>query len=73
MIVKLLIIELGLPLSIVDRSPFMQAMRIVDPHFAIPSRRTIARSTLPVLHDQMITEIKNRCLSANYVAASLDC
>ena len=73
MIVKLLIVELGLPLSIVDRSPFIQAMRIVDPHFAIPSRRTIARSTLPALHDQMITEIKNRCPSANYVATSLDC
>lgn len=72
MIVKLLIVELGLPLSIVDRSSFIPAMHIVDPHFLLSSRRTIARSTLPTLHDQMVTVIKNRCLSANYLAASLD-
>lgn len=73
MIVNLFIVELGLPLSIVDRSAFSRAMHIVDPHFSMPSRRTISRSTLPALHDQMVVDIKSRCSAANYVAASLDC
>ena len=73
MIVKLLIVELGLPLSIVDRSAFSRAMCVVDPHFVMPSRRTISRSMLPSLYEQMLNDVKSRCLEANHVAASLDC
>ena len=73
MIVNMLIVELGLPMSIVDRPAFSRAMHIVDPHFSMPSRRSITRSTLPALHEQMVIDIKSRCLTANHVAASLDC
>jgi hypothetical protein len=73
MVVKLLIVELGLPLSIVDRSAFSRVTQMVDPHFAMPHRRTIARSTLSALDNQMVIDIKSRCSTSNYIAASLDC
>ena len=73
MIVKLFIVELGLPMSIVDRSAFPRAMHIVDPHFSMPSRRSIARSALPALYEQMVINIKSRCFTANHAAASLNC
>ena len=73
MIVKLFIVELGLPMSIVDWPAFSRAMYIVDPHFSMPSRRSITRSALPALPEQMVIDIKTRCLTVSYVAASVDC
>ncbi|CAF1410417.1 unnamed protein product [Adineta ricciae] len=44
-----LIIELGLPLSLVERPAFIDFMYTVDPKFTITSRRTLSRSVIPQL------------------------
>ncbi|CAF1610989.1 unnamed protein product [Adineta ricciae] len=45
MIVQDLIIDLGLPLSVVDHPAFLRAMNIADPRLTVLSRRTLCRET----------------------------
>jgi hypothetical protein len=64
-IVEYLIVDLGLPLSIVEREPFIKFMNTVDPKFTIISRRTLSRSTIPPLFTTMNDELKNFAINRN--------
>ena len=50
-IIKDLIIECGVPLSLVEQNGFKNFMQIVDPMYSLLSRRQIARDKLPKLYD----------------------
>ncbi|CAF1525311.1 unnamed protein product, partial [Adineta ricciae] len=71
-IVNDLIISLGLPLSIVDRSAFINFMSKVDPKFTVTSRRTLTRKTIPILYEQMKNRLKMLCTTATFLSLTLD-
>lgn len=71
-IVNDLIIDLGLPLSLVERSAFIEFMKIVDPKFTLTSRRTLSRSTIPKLYDQMNEKLKVLCDQSRFISLTLD-
>ncbi|CAF4847097.1 unnamed protein product, partial [Rotaria sp. Silwood2] len=56
MIVHDLIIDLGLPLSIVDHPAFIRAMNTIDPRFTVLSRRTLCREALPSALEKVIVK-----------------
>jgi hypothetical protein len=60
-VVNDLIIKLGLPLSIVERSAFINFMKTVDPKFSLTSRRTLSRTTIPSLYEKMNNQLKMFC------------
>jgi hypothetical protein len=72
MIVQNLIIDLGLPLSIVDHPSFLRAMNIIDPRFSVLSRRVLCRETLPSALEQVMVKVKQACSDAKFVALTLD-
>jgi hypothetical protein len=67
-----LIIELGLPLSLVERDSFINFMNLVDPKFTISSRRTLSRSTIPRLYNNMNKELKRFCDEIEFISLTLD-
>jgi hypothetical protein len=71
-IIKDLIIECGLPVSLVDQDGFKNFMNTVDPMYSLLSRRQITRDKLPKLHDRMIMKLKTLCNNAEYVSVTLD-
>lgn len=71
-IVQNLIIELGLPLSLVERPEFIKFMSTVDPKFTNTSRRTLTRNTIPCLYSKMNDELKKFCATAKYISLTLD-
>ncbi|CAF3794554.1 unnamed protein product [Rotaria sp. Silwood1] len=71
-IVVNLIIELGLPLSLVERESFINFMNLVDPKFTITSRRTLSRSTIPRLYNNMHQELKRFCDQVEFISLTLD-
>ncbi|CAF2309235.1 unnamed protein product [Rotaria sp. Silwood2] len=72
MIVHDLIIDLGLPLSIVDHPAFVRAMNTIDPRFTVLSRRTLCREALPSALEQVMVKVKQACDDAKFVALTLD-
>ncbi|CAF1208484.1 unnamed protein product [Didymodactylos carnosus] len=72
MIINDLIIDLGLPLSIVERPAFLRAMSKVDSKFHVQSRRSICRESIPALYDKMIRELKTICTTAEFISLTLD-
>ena len=72
MVVHDLIIDLGLPLSIVEHPAFVRAMNTVDPKFNLLSRRTLCRETLPSTLEQVMMKVKQACSDAKFVALTLD-
>ena len=72
MIFKDLIIELDLPLSILEKPAFIRAMSVVDPNFRVPSRRLLTCDYLPKLHDQLIKKLKKICSSTPFVSLTFD-
>ncbi|CAF3274319.1 unnamed protein product [Rotaria socialis] len=72
MIVQDLIIELGLPLSIVDHPAFLRAMNTIDPKFTVLSRRTLCREAIPSALEQVMIKVKQACSDAKFVALTLD-
>ncbi|CAF4240910.1 unnamed protein product, partial [Adineta steineri] len=57
-IVKDLIIECGLPVSLIDQNGFKNFMQTVDPMYSLLSRRQLTYDKLPKLYDKMITKLK---------------
>ncbi|CAF0795955.1 unnamed protein product [Rotaria sp. Silwood1] len=49
-----LIIDLGLPLPIVDHPTFLRAMNTIYPRFTVLSRRTLCREILPSVLEQVM-------------------
>ena len=72
MIVQDLIIDLGLPLSIVDHPAFLRAMNTIDPRFSVLSRRVLCREILPSALEQVMMKVKQACNDAKFVALTLD-
>ena len=72
MVVNNLIIDLGLPISIVDHPTFIHAMNIVDPKFTLLSRRTLCRRVLPSALEQITVKIKQACHNSRFVSITLD-
>lgn len=72
MIVNDLIVDLGLPLSIVERPAFLRAMKTVDPKFSVLSRRSLSRDSLPTALESVMTKVKKACDDAKFVALTLD-
>jgi hypothetical protein len=71
-IIENLIIELGLPLSLVERSGFINFMSHVDPRFSTISRRTLTRTILPNLYTKMLDGLKSFCSMATFISLTLD-
>ncbi|CAF1482350.1 unnamed protein product [Rotaria magnacalcarata] len=71
-ILENLIVDLGLPLSIVERDAFIKFMSVIDPKFAITSRRTLSRTTIPRLFTAMNDELKKFCNQSNFISLTLD-
>jgi hypothetical protein len=71
-IIEDLIIELGLPLSLIERPAFIKFMRHVDSRFTMISRRTLSRTTLPNLYSKMIDGLKSFCSMTTYMSLTLD-
>ncbi|CAF3342402.1 unnamed protein product [Rotaria socialis] len=71
-IVENLIIELGLPLSLIERSGFITFMSNVDPKFSTISRRTLTRTILPDLYTKMLHGLKSFCSMATFISLTLD-
>ncbi|CAF3089987.1 unnamed protein product [Rotaria socialis] len=71
-IVENLIVNLGLPLSIVEREPFIKFMNVVDPKFTMTSRRTLSRTTIPRLYATMNEELKKFCAQSHFISLTLD-
>ena len=72
MIVQGLIIDLGLPLSIVEHPAFLRAMNTIDPKFTVLSRRSLCREALPAALEQIMGKVKEACNEAQFVALTLD-
>ncbi|CAF1305900.1 unnamed protein product [Rotaria sordida] len=66
MIAQDLIIDLGLPLSIVEHSAFLRAMNTIDPRFTFLSRRTLCHETLPSTLEQVMMKIKQAFLEISH-------
>lgn len=71
-IVVNLIIDLGLPLSIVEHESFINFMNLVDPKFTITSRQTLTCSTILRLYDNMNKELKRFCDEIEFISLTLD-
>jgi hypothetical protein len=71
-IVNDLIIKLGLPISIVERPAFVNFMKTVDPKFSVTSRRTLSRTTIPLLYEKMQDQLKAFCSTARFLSLALD-
>ena len=71
-IVSNLIIDLGLPLALVERPSFISFMNLIDPKFTITSRRTLSRSIIPRLYNRMNNELKRFCDEVEFVSLTLD-
>jgi len=72
MVTNDLIIGLVLPLSIVERPEFLQAMFTVDPKFVVPSRRSLCRDALPKMVEKVENELKRISKSSRFVSMTLD-
>lgn len=71
-IVEDLIIEFGLPLSMVERQGFQNFMIRVDPKFSTISRRILSRSILPNLYAKMLDGLKQFFSKAKFISLTLD-
>ncbi|CAF1098602.1 unnamed protein product [Rotaria sordida] len=67
-----LIVELGLPISLVERQDFIIFMTHVDPRFKMISRRTLTRTTLPNIYSKMLAGLKSFCSIATFMSLTLD-
>lgn len=72
MVVNDLIIDLGLPVSIVDHPTFIRAMSVVDSRFTLLSRRTPCRTVLPSALEQVMLKLKQACNKAQFLSLTLD-
>ena len=72
MVVHDLIIDLGLPVSIVDHPTFVRAMNIVDPKFVLLSRRKLCRKVLPSALEELLVKLKRICNESRFVSLTLD-
>ncbi|CAF1532647.1 unnamed protein product, partial [Adineta steineri] len=57
-IVKDLMIECGLPVSLIDQNGFKNFMQTVDPMYSLLSRRQLTCDKLPKLYDKIIMKLK---------------
>ncbi|CAM4984030.1 unnamed protein product [Rotaria socialis] len=71
-IIKNLIINMGLPLSIVDHTSFKKFMTDVDPKFKPIHRRDLTRTFLPNLQKKCVLKLKEICNQSSYVSLTLD-
>ncbi len=71
-IIEDLIIELGLPLSLIERPGFIKFMTHGDPRFTMVSRRTLTRTTIPILHSKMMDGLKSFCSLVKCISLTLD-
>ncbi|CAF4615388.1 unnamed protein product [Rotaria socialis] len=71
-IVENLIIEFGLPLSLIERSGFITFMYNVDPKFSTISRRTLTRTIFPHLYTKMLHGLKSFYSMATFISLTLD-
>jgi hypothetical protein len=71
-IVRNLIVDMTLPLSIVEKDPFKKFMYEVDPKYKVITRRCIVRSYLPALHAECIEKLQGVCNRCSHVSLTLD-
>ena len=71
-IVHDLIIDLGLPLSLVESPEFLRFMNTIDSKFSVISRRNLSRKTIPILYNKMNDSLKQFCSTAEFISLTLD-
>jgi hypothetical protein len=65
-------VDLGLPLSLVERQPFIDFMHKIDPKFTLTSRRTLSRTIIPKLYSNMTDKLKKFCCEVEFISLTLD-
>ena len=70
-LVKMLI-ELSLPISLVDRAPFKRFISVFDPAFNVPSRNTIKIGILPEMMSAVESKLKELLAQIEWVNVSVD-
>jgi hypothetical protein len=71
-IIRNLIVDMSLPLSIVENESFNKFMQDVDPKYKVINRRDITRSHLPAAHAKCVKKIQEICAQASNVSLTLD-
>ena len=71
-IVKDLVIDAGVSLSLVEQNGFKNFMHVLDLRYSLLSRRQITLDKPPKLHDRMVTQLKKLCNNAEYVSMTFD-
>ncbi|CAF1360442.1 unnamed protein product [Rotaria sordida] len=71
-LIRNLIINMSLPLSIVDNESFMNFMLDIDPKYKMINRRDITRSFLPIMYKKYIKKLQDICNRSKYVSLTLD-
>ncbi|CAF3223367.1 unnamed protein product [Rotaria sp. Silwood2] len=71
-IIQNLIINMGLPLSIVDHISFKNFLNDVDAKYKPINRRDLTRVFLPELQKKCSSKLKEICAQAKYVSLTLD-
>ncbi|CAF2680436.1 unnamed protein product [Rotaria sp. Silwood2] len=71
-LIRNLIINMSLPLSIVDNESFMNFMLDADPKYKMINRRDITRSFLPIMYKKCIKKLQDICNRSKYVSLTLD-
>ena len=71
-IIQNLIVDMSLPLSIVERDSFKKFMHDVDPRYKMISRRSIVRSHLPNAYARCAEKMRGLCNQSSHVSLTLD-
>ena len=71
-VVKNLIIELGLRLSIVERDPHIKFMNVIDPKFTMTGGRTLSLAAIPRLCNTINIELEKFCNRSNLASLTID-
>ncbi|CAF1459519.1 unnamed protein product [Adineta ricciae] len=72
-IVLNLIVNMGLPLAILNNVSFRTFMNDIDPRYQPVCRRDVTRSILPDLEKRCVSKLKEIWAKAPYISLTLDC
>ena len=61
-----------LPVSIIEKPAFIEFMKVFDPSFNVPTRKTVKISALPVITNNVEKKIKHVLDNCAYINVSVD-
>lgn len=60
------------PFSIVDDSGFVNLVQCLEPRYTIPSRRYFTENVLPIIHDRLLSGVKDELAGAKFISFTSD-